>query len=271
MDGGDISGPTHGSGGPGCGGSTAGFDCSGLALYAVYRATGIVLPHGSGMESAPGGSVISRQSDLQPGDLVFFGGGSLKNFEHVGIYAGNGMMWDANDYNVPVQQHSLAWEEAALSFDGGVRYWSSSEPAGSNYQAFAGDFNGDGIGDIGLRNVANGNFYIKHGPGFNDQVVYTWAAGTNYQPFIGDFNGDGYADIGLRNITTGVFFIKHGPGFNDQVTYSWAPGSNYQAFAGDFNGDGIGDIGLRNVANGNFYIKHGPGFNDQVVYTWAAG
>jgi hypothetical protein len=126
MGGGDPSGPTHGGGGSGCGGSTAGFDCSGLALYAVYQATGIVLPHGSGMEAAPGGTVISNQSDLQPGDLVFFGGGSLANFEHVGIYAGNGMMWDANDYNVPVQQHSLAWEEAALSFDGGVRYWSSS-------------------------------------------------------------------------------------------------------------------------------------------------
>jgi surface antigen len=147
-------------------------------------------------------------------------------------------------------------------------------PAGSgnpNYEPFAGDFNDDGIGDIGLRNVTNGNFFIKHGPTFNDQLVYTWAPGTNYQPFVGDFNGDGYADIGLRNITTGVFFIKHGPGFNDQTTYSWAPGSNYQPFAGDFNDDGIGDIGLRNVTNGNFFIKHGPAFNDQLVYTWAAG
>jgi cell wall-associated NlpC family hydrolase len=74
LNGGDPSGPTHGSGGPGCGGSTTGFDCSGLALYAVYQATGILLPHGAGMESAPGGSVISNQADLQPGDLVFFGG-----------------------------------------------------------------------------------------------------------------------------------------------------------------------------------------------------
>lgn len=113
-----------------------GFDCSGLALYAVYQATGIILPHGAGMESQPGGQVISNQSDLQPGDLVFFGGGSLSNFEHVGIYAGNGMMWDANDYNVPVQEHSLAWEEAALAFDGGVRYWSTSGGSDSWRAAF---------------------------------------------------------------------------------------------------------------------------------------
>jgi hypothetical protein len=162
----------------------------------------------------------------------------------------------------------------------GSRFWPGGFihfkdlPSGSgspNYQAFAGDFNGDGVGDIGLRNVDNGNFFIKHGPDFSDQVMYTWAAGANYQPFIGDFNDDGYADIGLRNISTGVFFIKHGPGFNDQVTYSWAAGANYQAFAGDFNGDGVGDIGLRNVDNGNFFIKHGPDFSDQVMYTWAAG
>jgi NlpC/P60 family len=131
YDGGNTGGPTHGSGGSGCGGNTVGFDCSGLALYAVYQATGIVLPHGQGMASAPGGQVISNQSDLQPGDLVFFGGGSLANFVHVGIYAGNGMMWDANDYNVPVQQHSLTWEENALPFDGGVRYWTASSGTGS--------------------------------------------------------------------------------------------------------------------------------------------
>lgn len=134
ADGGDTAGPTHGAGGSGCGGSTVGFDCSGLALYAVYQATGIVLPHGSGMQAVNGGQVILDQSDLQPRDLVFFGGGSLANFEHVGIYAGGGEMWDANDFNVPVQEHSLTWEETGpdgLAFDGGVRYWSGGGSGGT--------------------------------------------------------------------------------------------------------------------------------------------
>src|SRR4051812_3326765 len=56
--GGNGSGPTHGVGGYGCGGTTKGFDCSGLALYAVYKATGILLPHGHGMESGHGGTPI---------------------------------------------------------------------------------------------------------------------------------------------------------------------------------------------------------------------
>jgi hypothetical protein len=121
--GGSPSGPTHGVGGPGCGGGTVGFDCSGLALFAVYQATGILLPHGHGMESARGGTLIRYQSELRPGDLVFFGGGSLSNFDHVGIYAGGGVVWDAANYYVPVQQHSLAWIEHSLRFDGAVRYF----------------------------------------------------------------------------------------------------------------------------------------------------
>jgi cell wall-associated NlpC family hydrolase len=122
WDGGAPSGPTHGSGGPGCEGGTVGFDCSGLALFAVYQAIHVVLPHGHGMESGHGGSFIGSQSQLQPGDLVFFGGGSLANFDHVGIYAGNNEVWDAADYNIPVQKHSLAWIEHSLAFDGAVRY-----------------------------------------------------------------------------------------------------------------------------------------------------
>jgi surface antigen len=169
---------------------------------------------------------------------------------------------------------------AALGFNNEYVYFASlmTSPPGSsgssgssNYQPFTGDFNGDGIGDIGLRDVSDGNFFIKHGPSFGDQVVYSWAAGSNYQAFAGDFNGDGIWDIGLRNTANGNIYIKHGPTFGDQIVYTWAAGTNYQVFAGDFNGDGIWDIGLRDSDDGNFFIKHGPSFGDQVVYTWASG
>ncbi|HYM54361.1 MAG TPA: NlpC/P60 family protein, partial [Solirubrobacteraceae bacterium] len=119
--GGTPSGPSHGKGGPGCPSGTVGFDCTGLTLYAVYQVTGTVLSH-DGRQATEGGQIISNQSDLLPGDLVFFGG-TLGNFEHAGVYAGNGEIWDADNYNVPVQMHSLAWVEHALPFVGGARYW----------------------------------------------------------------------------------------------------------------------------------------------------
>ncbi len=120
--GGSIHGPTA------CGGMSATFDCTGLTMYAVYQATGIVLPH-SGAQGTTGGQRIYHQSELQPGDLVFFGG-SYGSFEHAGVYAGNGEFWDANNWGVPVQKHSLAWEEHGLPFVGGDRYWSGGAGGG---------------------------------------------------------------------------------------------------------------------------------------------
>ncbi len=121
-DGGGLNGPTP------CGGMAETFDCSGLAMYAVYQGTHgrVALPHGAGMDHVAGGTPVSR-SDLQPGDLVFFGPPyNGADFHHVGIYAGGGMMWDANTafwvYPDGVHERSLAAIETELAFDGAVRY-----------------------------------------------------------------------------------------------------------------------------------------------------
>lgn len=60
-----------------------GFDCSGLVRY-VYLQHGISLPHYSGYQFQMGRPV--SPSELQPGDLVFFG----NPVHHVGMYVGNG-------------------------------------------------------------------------------------------------------------------------------------------------------------------------------------
>ncbi|HTN80892.1 MAG TPA: C40 family peptidase [Acidimicrobiales bacterium] len=64
----------------------SGFDCSGLTSWAWARA-GKSLPHSSRAQYASLPHVPLDQ--LQPGDLVFFGGHSVN---HVGIYIGGGMM-----------------------------------------------------------------------------------------------------------------------------------------------------------------------------------
>jgi peptidoglycan DL-endopeptidase CwlO len=63
------------------------FDCSGLVVWA-FAQEGISLPHYTGDLWNLG--VHVSESDLQPGDLVFFFGE-----DHVGIYIGNGLMVDA--------------------------------------------------------------------------------------------------------------------------------------------------------------------------------
>ena len=66
--------------------TTAGFDCSGYTQY-VFGKMGINLPRTAEQQRQAATSV----SNPQPGDLVFFGSPAY----HVGIYAGNGMMWDS--------------------------------------------------------------------------------------------------------------------------------------------------------------------------------
>ncbi|MGV9770962.1 C40 family peptidase [Streptosporangium sp. NPDC003464] len=75
------------------GGSTAGptgggFDCSGLALHAWSRA-GAALTHYTGSQFRQGRRVPFSQ--LQAGDLVFFGGGT-GDPTHVGVYVKDGVM-----------------------------------------------------------------------------------------------------------------------------------------------------------------------------------
>ena len=66
----------------------SGFDCSGLVMY-VYGKLGVSLPHHAADQYGYG-THVSR-SQLEPGDLVFFG----DPIHHVGIYVGNGDMINA--------------------------------------------------------------------------------------------------------------------------------------------------------------------------------
>ncbi|WP_151525667.1 C40 family peptidase [Serinicoccus kebangsaanensis] len=69
------------------GGSTpAGFDCSGFTSY-VFAQVGISLPRTAAQQQA----FATPVSTPQPGDLVFYGYPAY----HIGIYAGNGMMYDS--------------------------------------------------------------------------------------------------------------------------------------------------------------------------------
>ncbi len=71
------------------GGSTPkGFDCSGFTKY-IFNMNGITLHRVSRDQYKYDGTYV-KKSELQPGDLVFFGDGGVVG--HVGIYAGNGKM-----------------------------------------------------------------------------------------------------------------------------------------------------------------------------------
>jgi cell wall-associated NlpC family hydrolase len=64
---------------------TKGADCSGFTL-SVYAKYGVSLPHSSSAQPSYGKKV--KLSNIQPGDLLFYGSG--RSISHVAIYIGNG-------------------------------------------------------------------------------------------------------------------------------------------------------------------------------------
>ena len=66
--------------------SPAGFDCSGLVQY-VYGQLGVDLPR-TAAEQARVGQPVASLADARPGDLLAF----HDPVDHIGIYAGNGLM-----------------------------------------------------------------------------------------------------------------------------------------------------------------------------------
>ncbi len=82
------------------------FDCSGLVVWA-YAQIGISLQHFTG-DLWNEGEHIS-QSQLEPGDLVFF----FADLGHVGIYIGNGLMIDAPTFGQVVQIQPVFWSAYA--------------------------------------------------------------------------------------------------------------------------------------------------------------
>ncbi len=71
--------------------SAKGFDCSGF-VQTVYRLLNIDLPRDSGQMFTVGTPVGTgkEESDLQPGDLIFFGK-NRRRINHVAIYMGEGL------------------------------------------------------------------------------------------------------------------------------------------------------------------------------------
>ncbi|WP_092010998.1 C40 family peptidase [Brevibacterium siliguriense] len=79
--------------------SQSGWDCSGYTSW-VYSHVGVSLPRTSGAQKAAG-QVVS-QSEAKPGDLVWHPG-------HVGIYAGDGQMYDAGSPGSGTSKRSYSW------------------------------------------------------------------------------------------------------------------------------------------------------------------
>jgi hypothetical protein len=123
-----------------------------------------------------------------------------------------------------------------------------------------GDFNGDGILDLAVTNLNDGNpipgtvtILIGKGNGFFRPTAESPVTGpVPYSVAVADFNGDGKADLAVANAGNNTITILLGRGDGSFVSpVSPATGTDpVFAAVGDFNGDGVPDLAAAcNTAN----------------------
>ena len=98
------------------------FDCSGL-VYAAYRSAGLGWPNWDRLNSALYAGYTKHVSlnELQPGDLLFYSyKGTISTIHHITIYAGGGMMWEANSKGKGLLYSSIYSIKGLMPFGGRV-------------------------------------------------------------------------------------------------------------------------------------------------------
>ena len=98
------------------------FDCSGL-VYAAYKYAGLGWPNWDRLNSALYSGYTKHVSlnALIPGDLLFYSyKGTISTIHHMSIYAGNGMMWEANSKNTGLLYSSIYSVKGLMPFGGRV-------------------------------------------------------------------------------------------------------------------------------------------------------
>jgi RHS repeat-associated protein len=181
---------------------------------------------------------------------------------------------DAAFVRVPTSNGAGAYIMLALStgtgFDAQTTNWRSTS-AGNlqndwHYATFTGDFNGDGVTDVGqIRVDSNTSLYVGlTGANLAVSTMENWIKDgshtsiSDFMPIVADFNGDGLTDLCLFNKSAGRWAVtlSKGDRFGDTMDWLTGFGANNDPILGDFNCDGLTDIGYMVAENGQWSIKY---------------
>lgn len=95
------------------GDSPGGFDCSGLVMYA-WETAGVDLPHYSVSQYED--TTHITESELQPGDIVFYNSPDDGYLGHEAMYIGNGQVVQAPTTGMDVMVTSITWAGPPVAF-----------------------------------------------------------------------------------------------------------------------------------------------------------
>jgi len=176
--------------------------------------------------------------------------------------------------------------EICLSDNGefqAAQLWLNDFGTSRDWLPLGGDYNGDGITDIGIYNNTNGSdggqckIALSTGSSFSTPSLWATFQESSYDwvPVGGNFNSDRFTDLAVYNSKTGEWRVALCDGSSFGVFTQWIDdfgGEGYSPLTGDFNADGIIDIGIFNKSSGEVKVAFGntKTFIDSET-TWISG
>ena len=151
-----------------------------------------------------------------------------------------------NEWQIPALPAHSQVDTSLLNNDSVTTkiYWGKSTDI-----PVTGDWNGDGLWDVGIFRPSTHTFYLKNG---TTTTRLSWGKSTDI-PVTGDWNGDGLWDVGIFRPSTRTFYLKNG---TTTTRLSWGKSTDIPV-TGDWNGDGLWDVGMFRPSTHTFYLKNG--------------
>ena len=150
----------------------------------------------------------------------------LGSAESVGVYNNEGT-W-------------ALWNTSTNSADIVGFGWAGTQP-------IVGDWDADGVTELGIYNTAGNNLLIQADSGFNI-IGLGWPGVT---PVAGDWNGDGADEVGVYDNEGTWALWNTSTNSADIVGFGWA---GTEPIVGDWDGDEITELGIYNIQGNNFHI-----------------
>ncbi len=117
-------------------------------------------------------------------------------------------------------------------------HWEAGAAGPGLYHAAPGDYDGDGILDLGLFDEAAGIFYVRYSS--TGMAASATLGGPGCRPAVADYDGDGRSDPAVYQAAEG-YWTGWLSAENYSQKYTYAGGPRYAPVPADYDGDGLAD------------------------------